>query len=216
MEKGIYEELVSRSLEKRIEKEEKLKVSFRKLDEGTSSALISKYIEDAVKRILDDKDLEGQISFANSLLETLNRENPEYDVDQLSKKEQGKALWEVRDEKTETKEYQRPVSLTSSRLFSGDADFPYVNELKKEIASSDRIDMLISFIRKSGIALLRPELEEFSRRGGKLRLICTTYMGATQPYAVDEMAMRSGTEVKISYDTEHTRLHAKEIGRAHV
>ncbi|MGN1164162.1 MAG: DEAD/DEAH box helicase family protein, partial [Candidatus Ornithospirochaeta sp.] len=113
------------------------------------------------------------------------------------------------DERTNAKEYQRPVSLTASMLFPGDVDFPYVVQLKKEIASSDRIDILMSFVKISGISLLRQELDGFAERGGKLRLICTTYTGATEALAVEEMAKRAGTEVKVSYDTGRTRLHAK-------
>ena len=59
-----------------------------------------------------------------------------------------------------------------------------VHELTKEIASSDRIDFLISFIRFSGLQLLLPALRLFTARGGQLRIVTTTYMGATDPKAI--------------------------------
>ena len=84
-----------------------------------------------------------------------------------------------------------------------------VHELTKEIASSDRIDFLISFIRFSGLQLLLPALRLFTARGGHLRIVTTTYMGATDPKAIEVLASLPHTEVRISYDVKETRLHAK-------
>ncbi|MCI7606770.1 MAG: DUF3427 domain-containing protein [Spirochaetales bacterium] len=211
LEKGIYELVVNKEVKEEISSLSTLKATTDKLDGDSSSILISKYVENVLRKILEDTNsVEDKVEIANEVISKLSDSFPDYGLNQLIIEKKGEALKEVRDTKVNTKELERPSSsISTSMLFTGDSQIKLVDELNKEIVSSDKIDMLVSFLRVSGIAMIRVALNEFAERGGKLRVICTTYMGATEPEAVREIANLPNAEVKISYDTKHTRLHAK-------
>lgn len=85
-----------------------------------------------------------------------------------------------------------------------------MSQLQREILSADQIDILCSFIKWSGIRILVDPLRLFvARNGTRLRVITTSYMGATDVKAVEFLQNLPNAELKVSYDTHRTRLHAK-------
>ncbi|PZF86859.1 DUF3427 domain-containing protein [Micromonospora deserti] len=82
------------------------------------------------------------------------------------------------------------------------------HEVTHEMASADQVDLLCAFIKWHGLRLVERPIRELIERGGRLRVITTTYLGATDQRALDRLA-ELGAEIKVSYETRTTRLHAK-------
>lgn len=108
------------------------------------------------------------------------------------------------------------TGITSPWLFTAAKASPaLLSELRHELASCDRINILMSFITVSGVRKIRDILQSITAVDGtgrartKLRILTTTYIGATEAQAVDELASLPNCEVRVSLDGRRTRLHAK-------
>lgn len=90
-----------------------------------------------------------------------------------------------------------------------------LSELRRELSSCDQVDVLMSFITWSGVRKLEDILHSATavgadgRPGTRLRVLTTTYVGATEVRALDLLARLPGCEVRVSLDGARTRLHAK-------
>ena len=81
-------------------------------------------------------------------------------------------------------------------------------QLLSEIPSADRIDLVVAFIRYSGIRPMLDALRRHTEAGRPLRVLTTVYTGSTEPRALEALA-ELGAQIRVSYDTTTTRLHAK-------
>jgi superfamily II DNA or RNA helicase/HKD family nuclease len=82
------------------------------------------------------------------------------------------------------------------------------SQLRSEIASADSIDVVMAFIRRSGIGPLLDPLRRHCEQGKPLRVLTTTYTGSTERRAIEEL-VGLGADVRVSYEVGSTRLHAK-------
>jgi superfamily II DNA or RNA helicase/HKD family nuclease len=106
----------------------------------------------------------------------------------------------------------RPATpLATSTLLTRSRNDPALgHELAREIAIADRIDAIVAFVTMGGVRSIHEQLHQFARRpGARLRLLTTTFTGTTELAALDALARLPNAEVKVSYDTRRTRLHAK-------
>ncbi len=109
------------------------------------------------------------------------------------------------------------LGLAAPWLFTAGKGSPsLLQEIRRELAASDRVDILVSFITVSGVRKLQDVLQQITSQGGgsgievpRVRILTTTYTGATEVRALDELARLPGCEVRVSLDGRRTRLHAK-------
>lgn len=96
----------------------------------------------------------------------------------------------------------------SDLLVNGPRDERVGPEILAELPSADGVDLLMSFVKWSGFVELRAGLQAARDRGAPIRVLTTTYMGATELEALEGLAAL-GAELRVSYDERRTRLHAK-------
>ena len=218
---GLYEQVINKGLETELSETGKLSQT-APIDTAEASKILAKYISEVVERGLENLkdnggDIKDQVTLANHIIETVMAETKEPNFDSLSVAERAEQLLALFDRQNsiwavdEKAQVVRPeTSISQSSLFTGAVHEPQMyTELKKEIVSCNRIDMLVSFIKWSGLRLIIDELTAFTQNGGELRIITTSYMGATDVKAIEELRKLPNTQIKVSYNTKITRLHAK-------
>ena len=218
---GLYEQIINKGLDAELSVTDKLSQT-APIDPAEASGVLAKYVAEIVEKGLDNVkdnggDLNSQVELVNRIVSTIMKETKEADFDTLSVAERAEQLLALFDRQNciwaldEKAAVIRPeTSIARSGLFTGAVHEPQMySELKKEIVSCNRIDMLVSFIKWSGLRLLMDELTAFTQNGGALRIITTSYMGATDVKAIEELRKLPNTQIKVSYNTKITRLHAK-------
>lgn len=219
---GLYEQVINNKLDIELaECTDKLSTT-ASIDKAEASKVLSKYLTEVVEKGLDNiidngGDISSQVELVNKIVSVIKDETKESDFSEMSVAERAEQLLSLFDKKNsllalnENANIVRPeTSIAQSSLFTGAIHEPQMyTELKKEIVSCNRIDMLVSFIKWSGLRLIMDELTTFTKNGGELRIITTSYMGATDVKAIEELRKLPNTQIKVSYDTKRTRLHAK-------
>ena len=226
---GIYERVVSKAIDKVLEDIDRnsKEILLDRIDLDDSPDIMSRYMQQVIKRGLEiiktnskkitpdkeaDKEaatIKAEIDTCNHMIELLSDKSQDEDIREWRIGEKGEKLLSIWDRVNNN--HSRPrSSLSISTLFTGGRrDITLSDELSREIDTSDEVCFLVSFIKNSGIRLILDALERFTRSGGRVRILTTTYMGATDPLAVDKLSKLPNTEIKISYDSHSTRLHAK-------
>ena len=213
---NFYDSPINKALESKLEKmlmdHEIIK---EKMDGAEAASILALYLKKALEYGLrhysKPEELYKQLEISNTLISEIMRmtEDDSLEAWQIMKPELLRATALKPVDRQLLRDKIPQTSLSKSSLFTGNQHEPQVyRELKREIASADRVDLLVSFIKHSGLRLIYDDLVEHTRTK-PLRVITTSYMGATDAKAVEMLAALPNTEVRISYDTKRTRLHAK-------
>lgn len=80
--------------------------------------------------------------------------------------------------------------------------------LRLELETADHVDLICAFLFWTGFVRIKKVIERRMLQGMSLRVLTTTYRGVTQARVLEELAAL-GADVRVSYETRTTRLHAK-------
>ena len=230
---GVYEALINKAIHDKLEQTDPSRTLIAKepIDSASSNEWLAEYLASTVSAVLNEKfksdkrekTISEQVECVNRILRYIEQEW-EYDVQDDLIADTSEFLRGIysrvgfTDAQILAKSKVHPMSgyRTSSLFTGGGKEVTVGSEISLDIKTADRIDLLVSFIKFRGWRLIADELKEFVQRSGtRLRILTTTYMGATDEKAIQELFLlkRYGNvEIKVSYNGEQDRLHAKVYG----
>ena len=207
---GVYETPVTARIRERLERTKRARptAGIRLINEHDedNSHRYQVAVSRGISRVLEQRLAElgspaERLALINSITQVLG-EDEAIDSEEL--------LYAIYDTELAAAPALPEVPFHSSALFTNAVDDTNLStELAREIKTADSVDLLCAFVRNSGISVLNDQLEFLRDRKIPLRVITSTYCGATEAAAVRTLVERYGAEVRVCYEHKSTRLHAK-------
>jgi len=206
---GLYEKVIDRADAERLGPLGD-RIECRALTSVEASRRLARALHDYLVRALEDlPEKEGpkaQVDICNRLVSVLIETRPDFanECDALT----NELLTAVREE-TQSFEVRPSIPLSESALFvNASRERRIDSELPREIGSADAVDLLCPFLFWQGYRLVKDALVRLCERGGRLRVLTSTYCKMTERQVLEDL-VRMGAEVRVSYEEQSTRLHAK-------
>ncbi|MER7620334.1 DUF3427 domain-containing protein [Streptomyces sp. NPDC126503] len=179
---------------------------------GAESAphILARHVAATVRQVLSGLPPENRVAAANRILDSVATiDGARHWVENVSEGPQ-QLLALAREEAPGAHAIRPATPLSDTALITNAPDDPSLGyELRSEIATADRIDLLCAFVKWHGLRIIEQSLASARERNIPIRVITTTYIGATERRALDRLVREFGAEVKVNYETRSTRLHAK-------
>ncbi|MEU6575859.1 DUF3427 domain-containing protein [Streptomyces sp. NPDC046805] len=212
---GVYEQLITEGLHHRIEGLEA--AGWKAIDDEVSAEstphVLARHVAEAVRRRLSGLPHKDQVAAANRIMRSLAAGAPDGEPGEADGAiaDGPRQLLALAEQEAPGVYAIRPLTpLSETALITNAPDDPNLGaELRAELATADRIDLLCAFVKWQGIRVLEDALRAARKRGVTIRVITTTYIGATDRFALDRLVREFGAEVKVNYEIRTTRLHAK-------
>lgn len=217
---GLYDQVLTQTLQALVARStDQSTRSLQALDPADAPARLSELLAAQLAQMLDDLHGEGddklrqQLELVNFLLVSLRL--------RLGQGVVADAVAEPAQILQAVHRHSAPpvppeTGLAAPWLFTAGKGSPaLLGELRRELAACDRVDILVSFITHSGVRKLFDILQAITAVGAdgrprtRIRVLTTTYTGATEVRALDALAGLPGCEIRVSLDGRRTRLHAK-------
>lgn len=216
-ERGLYESLITEALEARLadldEGHEAIRNRIHHAEAPDRIALhLSRIIHWALASVPDKERVTKGVELARELIDHIDHAISESRARVERPIESGEILRAIcaRLPDGSAEGLETPlIPLLDTTLLTNSPDEPRVgSQLLTEIHSADAIDVVMAFIRRTGIRPMMEALRKHCEKGLPLRVLTTTYTGSTELAALDQLA-ELGAEIRVSYDTTTSRLHAK-------
>ncbi len=208
MQRGLYEALMTAGLEDKLATNDALRAEIDDVDVADQPHVLARHLQSVIERTLTEtKDPAARLALVNGVLEHLNEATNHV----TEPPRQLLRLVEEGPFATPASGNVRPrTPLSEAALLTNTHGEPSLGaELRAELDTSDTVDLLCAFVKWHGIRLLEEELGRLKLRDVPFRVVTTTYMGATERRALDRLVREFDAQVKIQYDAQRTRLHAK-------
>ena len=213
VDEGLYELLLTERLHRALAGRPDLRPEIDAVDDAEQPLAIARHLTPLIERSLraaatpqDRAEMVHRILAAlpddDAMAEVLHQREP-------SRIERLEEI--VAANRLDVARLPRPATpLSDTALMTNACQEPTLAaELRAELASADQVDLLCAFVKWQGLRLLEDELAALRERNVKLRVITTTYLGATDARALDALVDEFGAQVRVNYEIDRTRLHAK-------
>jgi superfamily II DNA or RNA helicase len=215
--RGLYELLVTQWVEEQLRNAQVHGApeldDIRAAEAADRIALhVAKVVETAIESLADEKRTEVGVELARRLIEQIATHVGEQALSGLQLANPAKVLRAIRRKLPDGRPESIPtpkIPLLDTTLLTNAPGEPRVgHQIEAEIASADRLDVVMAFIRLTGINPLKEALKRHVEDGKPVRVLTTAFTGTTEEGAIEAL-IQLGAQVRVSYDTTSTRLHAK-------
>lgn len=209
---GLYEQLITMRLERQLA--QMADDGWHQVSDtvGTESVphVLARHVAETVRRVLQGLAPEERVHAANHILESISTLDGARQWVDLVADGPRELLALARQEAPGVYAVRPATPLSETALITNAPEDPSLGfELRTEIATADRVDLLCAFVKWHGLRIIEQSLRAACQRGVRIRVITTTYIGATERRALDRLVNEFNAEVKVNYETRSTRLHAK-------
>ncbi|HRW18394.1 MAG TPA: DEAD/DEAH box helicase family protein [Dermatophilaceae bacterium] len=205
---GIYESVVTRRLLERLRAAGDRDARLGAIDQADLAHVLGRHVGESVLRVLrSTKSVDVQADLVARLLAMLDAadESPDLPPRQLLSIKSPTVFG------VPARSVEHPATpLSDAALLTNAPNDPQLgSELRSELRTANRVDLLMAFVKWHGLRVLESALDEIRAREVPFRVITTTYLAGTERVALDRLVKDYGAEVRVQYDARRTRLHAK-------
>ena len=209
LEPGLRDELITDELARLLETAID-RVESRRLDPSEALERLGRHLLRAARRLRtpsDDNQLAEATALVNTAIEALGEDLRGDRIDLPAR-----VLRSLRPSSglaRETLPSHPMIPLTTSELLVNGAHEPsFGTALLEELRCASEVDLICAFVGFTGFEPLKNEFRALVERGGRVRVITSTYLGSTSAKALDEL-VALGADVRVNYQGHATKLHAK-------